>query len=190
MTTTTFTPDAMIQPFTTFPETFVERSRTPRAEVVFSIFDEDVTAGGAGSQFVSIVCSPPVNFAYALVDCYLSIDAADATELGHWSNNAVCNLTQGNDNTGVAQEKCRVPGRSNGPQMDPKFQKGYNFDPLPGRLWRPTDRSAALFQLCSVMVANDTIGDAAAQAGCYVRFLQYDVSQAHHSGVNTSVLVR
>ncbi len=188
MATTTFSPDPDRFAFTTFPQIAQEISPLPRAEVVFRVVTGVIAAGGGGDQAVLINMAPPLNFSYVLVDCFMTVNAANSADIADWDAMAVGTIQT---NEGVGEiEVARFQGwnlsTAEGASIG-DFRRVYQFDTLPKRLFNPTTLQPAI---CMVSVSNPVIGGLAADCDFFGRFLQYDVSQKHHVAVNSPELVR
>lgn len=187
MTATIITIEPRVFPFTSLSQVEQERSLVPRGEVIFTTFDEAITAGGAGGQEVIINMTPPFNFAYAIVDCSLRIGAASTADINDWNNEAPGTIIE---NRG-ANRFLTMPfeGENKGVHLSIgiAFTRDYTFKVLPKALFEPNvDTTSPV----SLAVANSVAGGLAATADVFVRLLQYDISQKHHFAVNTPIPVR
>ncbi len=181
---TNFQPDPERFAFTSLPQTFLEQSSQPRAEVVFNVVQETVTAGGVGDdQQVVFLMAPPLNFAYVLVDLFCEIAAADEADAANWEPTAVATIITG-DGLGNLVERAVMQGWSIG-NVGPV--RPYQFDKLPRRLFMP---APGTLNLSSLVLRNVVNNGAAATSTMFARFLQYDISQKHHYQVNSPIPTR
>lgn len=186
-TQTLFTPRARMFAFEGMGSIDQKGVIVPRSEVTFVVSDGDVTVAAAGEDqriFVSAILPP--NFSYVLVDCFVRLKNANAAD---W--NVVGEIgygdSDGTDRTFLASQEIVSHGT-----VDVTAT-------TISRIWCPCGSllKVLLLQLrgkpaprVSIFLANGTIDGAAGLLNVYLRFLQYDVNQAHHVQVNTAILVR
>lgn len=189
MTTTTIPILPKIFSFTSLPQVSQEESFVPRAEVIFTWFNEDITAGGAGDQTAIITMALPINFAYVMVDCELRIDAADAGDIADWDDEAVGSVIENRGDGPTRFLTMAFEGENHGTSIGAgiHFVRIYSFKTLPRSLFQANVRTT---NPVSLVVNNPVVGGGAATVAGFVRFLQYDVSQQHHFAVNTPAPVR
>jgi len=180
MTDTVSTPNAQILGFNAPPDVDRELTNLPRAEVVFSVNQTEVTAGGAENQVWFVICNLPPNYFFVLVDVWTHIQAedpgADPLDLAAWENRALFGLLDG---TGVRVGWVPLEGG-----LNCQYKV---LGPAGGLLPRNMIQGGVsqVFQWC-----NPDIGDPAVVGTFYARFLMYDVNQRHNVLVHNAIPVR
>ncbi len=168
------------------------RDAIPRAEIVYSYINEDIPAAGLTDiARLQIDIRLPQSYVYVLVDFALSIlgdnadlkakiptgltwqlfDAVGAASMVQYSAEAIAigGVLPVNDNAG----------------LDSRLQYSVPHKPKVTWLLLPGEEGRCLINLTA-----DDVNTLAMQSSGYFRFLQYDVNQAHHWGVNTPTLTR
>lgn len=184
--TTTFTPDAITQPFTIFPEPITRFSAMPRAEVHYDIIGGSVTLSGVGDQqAIEVLCFLPVNFAYAIVDLFMDLCIA-GTAANTWDRSARCSFNNANvgrtisvifpaqaaEDSNTVNSQCLQWVPSTLPKIVQAAPPGIN-DPF-----------------LHVGIENSELNKGAGTFNFFARFLQYDIEQWHHAEVNDAKLIR
>ncbi len=187
-TQTAFAPAPIVSPFTglgTLSETV--RASSPRSEVTYSILAGAVTVGAVGEdQRVFINCILPINFAYVVVDCFVRLLTADAADWGVVGELS-CADSDSSDRTFLASQEMISSGTIDVPSTT--ISRVWNAaHPLLRTVMLKAPASAAT--RCAVSISNASLAGTAGTLDFYMRFLQFDVEQTHHVGVNWPQLTR
>lgn len=178
-------PDPVIFPYAGLPDVVSERTNNPRAEVSFQMNGDVIPAAGTGDSVkLTVTCNLPIGYGYVLLEAHLGLIASDAVD---WDKVAWGQLQNG-DAAGTRAWIAPLEFFSRG---------GSNAD---GRIiWSLQNRINQLVLGASsnsgpsqfkFVVNNQVLDGAAGTFFGLVRFLQYDVEQAHHVAVNAAVPVR
>lgn len=189
ITKSTFTPDPVIIPWTTVADP--AQTIAPRAEVVFPVNGETITAGGAGNeQQARIICNLPQNFAYALMDINMGIFLAAAGTC-NWDAQ-VGALMRPLD---PQDERIWLEGNSTAVLNGDWISTGtltegrvycFNRECFPKQILKSGAQATQL----TIIAQNMTQNDAAAYCYGFIRFLMYDINQAQHWQSNAPTLTR
>jgi len=183
--TTTFTPKLIKFGFEGISDAASDTTAVPRQELFYTQSGENILSPPAGdSQSVELTFRLPFGFAYVITDVNFSIFGADA---GDWSGQA--NGYIANDTPAQADIIAHFGGWTFGsPVGDGGLVfRTYSFQELPSWVFIPQSNDGALvrFITSSNQIDGGTVG-----LQFVARFLQYDVSQAHHFAVNTPIPTR
>lgn len=182
---TTFTPDAEVFPFTGLGDLVTDRSDHPRGEVSYNILNGVVTAGAAGdSQALFVRCVLPANFSYALVDIYASLVGTALGDSDDWDDGGLFTMVEIVD--GVQTMACFMGGHATGIAG---VIKSWIWPKTVGRVVKGGSTAGAAI-VPTLNLQNQVLDGAANSLQFYARFLQYDIVQQHHIGVNTAILTR
>lgn len=181
---TTFTPLPELFSYSGLPDVITERSQFPRGEVAFNIFAGAVDAPGAGDNArISIQMSLPPGYAYVLREAHYSLAASDTED---WE--AVAPLTFDNASSGDATWQAPIELFSEAKGTSRRIytkQSDLKQVVLPGG---PTPGITSM--LVSITHTNQNDDGLAVTVFATVRFLQFDIEQAHHFEVNQATPVR
>lgn len=188
-TVTTIAPPPLLFSYTGLPAGDL-RLNLPRAEVHFGgpQLSANVTVAGAGDdQRIDITCTLPLGYAYVLRELHLSMvndDAADWEDNGFttWQNST----TEADRSTFVPMGIHSTGGGANGPAGF-RVKNWTLVDPI-RQVVKPAVGNQGLEFFLSLQ--NPVIDGAAGFVHFMIRFLQYDIEQAHHYAVNNPIPVR
>lgn len=186
---TTIQPEAQLFPYSGLDDPNRSMSPVPRQEVRFVDKGTTVPDPGVGdNQAISVLCLPPQNFAYALVDVNLFVQSTLA---------GTFNLPKGfftlfqDAMTAAAStvmaSLCVEAGtivHSTGGAVD-TFQYCMR-DPFRQILTPAPGNQVSL----SLSMFNTTADDVDYTVAVYCRMLMYDIDQANHYAINTPQLIR
>lgn len=183
------TPIETIFPFTGITEVVRDRSEVPRAELFYSLLSGSIAAAGAGDDTrVNVAVTLPRNFAYVLIEANVYLDQAAGTTFG-WDSDIYGSLTDGNSTTRLYNYNFFLEGSSVmiDTQQD-RPRKVYQLlgNQVPNIVCLPREGGQAI---CSLSFGS-TGQNVQTNAQLFLRFLQYDVTQAHHFDVNTPTFTR
>lgn len=184
---TTLTPNNLVFPWT-FPRQGRRELVTPRAEIRNVIDGSSIAATGVGdNQMWTIVVNLPENYAYTLLDYSVSIRGDTATA-NNWGQ--VQNVKLQNGNTDATSDyEYRLQAYNDGPEINGtelKYMRTFWLRSQPEMILVSTTNNVKLRS----SQYNTTANDQAYTIYCLVRWLQYDLSDAYHSDVNTPILTR
>lgn len=183
---TTVTPTQNYLPFTGFIPGRSDESADARAQIIASTVDASIGATGVGdNQEIVIDLRLPVNFAYAMTDFMVGIQAASGAtynfglradlQVVNAASNSTIQLPLGSTTPGVAL----IDG----------FEKAtYCPDCSWSGILLPATSSDQIRIIWNIW--NSTANDTAYTLDCAARFLQYDISQSLNLNVNTPIPVR
>ncbi len=186
---TVVTPNPAIFGFQGMPDIVGEQSIVPRGEVVFSVIGGIVAATGVGdSQLLTVGCSLPVNFAYALLEVACELQGADAVD---WD---VASLSRWQDDnalppTGSQSIRIPVQGLSHGIVQSATPSRLWTYGTIPNQIIIPKQGFAAGVSMANNFT-NGNLQGSSMVFDFYARFLMYDVAQAHHWQANTPTPIR
>lgn len=186
---TTIAPEALLFPYSGLDDPSRELSIVPRQEVRFIDKGTTVPDPGVGdNQAVSVLCLPPPNFAYALVDLNLFVQSSLA---------GTFNLPKGfftlfqdaltSAASTVVASLCVEAGvivHSTGGAVD-TFQYCLR-DPFRQIMVPQPGNQVSL----GMSMFNPTADDVDYTVAVYCRMLMFDINQANHYSINTPQLVR
>jgi len=153
----------------------------PRGEALFTQSAGSITAAAAGeSQSFSITCSLPNTFAYVLMEFSIELIDTEVGDLADWDTSFRCFLQDGlADTTWIAGLRLDAGGAySEGATL-----KGQTYQLLrpPTKLVVPQPAGGRFF----VNGFNNTIDGGPVGCIFMAKFLEFDLNQAHLSGMNT-----
>lgn len=188
-TTTSITPDPIINPFSGRGELGNYRSTAARAQIVFKINQVAVTVAGSGEfQRVVVNMNLPLNFSYTLADFSARISGVNADD---WSNvgELTLNDSDGSNRSFLFSQEVISTGVID--EFGSNASKARFYCPC-----GPFLRALMIQQpglpapLVFHTLSNPVIDGAVGVYSMYARFLVYDVNQTHHVEVNTPLLIR
>lgn len=178
--TTTITPPPQIFGYSTVSGAAIADTNAPRGEVVFSANNEDITLAGVGdTQLAIMIMVLPQNYAYALVDLFLEMQAIDQED---WDTHALC-VINATENQGL---KFNLESTGTSLFTGTLQARSYSAPVLPKAVLRPVGMGTSV----SINLSNRVTNGAASGLTLYARFLQYDVAQHHDVAVNLPILTR
>lgn len=188
--TTTITPELEHFSLSGFVEPLSDRSYLSRGLVTFTAQNQSIALTGAGdNQRLRINFALPKNFAWAFLDLTMQVYTA-AAGTNNWDNNGEFTLynaeTSGNRTQDVA---IGVNAAGSGVFADVALDlKVYR----PWGSWcgplKPATAGENIY--ATLDMYNSTANDAAYVCDVAARFLQFDIEQVHHVGVNSPMPVR
>lgn len=188
-TVTSFTPNPLLFSYTGLPAGDL-RANLPRAEVHFGgpQLSANVTVAAAGEdQRIDITCVLPSGYAYVLRELHLGMQNDDVAD---WEDNGFTtfqNATTDADRTTFVPMGINSPGGgANGPALF-RWKNWTLTDPI-RQVTLPAIGNQGLEFFLSLQ--NPVIDGAAGFAHFQIRFLQYDIEQAHHYAVNNPIPTR
>lgn len=159
----------------------------PKAEMIFSVGSETITAPGAGNTaVVTIACALPKSFAYVLRELSMQILATDASD---WPTSGLTTLR---DTNVATQIRVPIPLTSTQVGVSAAFGDAAGIRTyfveagIPDKTLLAVKGGANL----DVNIKNPVEDGAAATLRFYCRFLQYDLNQGYRTSVNAPVLTR
>ncbi len=183
-TTTTTAPDPEIFSFSGLPGLQdLERSWYPRGYLSFEDGSVAITVAGAGEDQVwRINCVLPIGYAYILEDVHIWMQGTLA-DLAGWDS-----VMNGELIFDDPLRTIQFDGVTTGDTFATTTidRRVWTFPDLPKAIVVASD---AISQV-GFRVGNHTTDDAAMAGGVFVRFLQFDIEQAHHVRIHTPQLVR
>jgi len=172
--------------FTGFDELNTRGSEVARAEIVYTGTVTIPQPAGGDTQSINLQIDLPKSFCYVLLDLGLLIQAP-TDKIDDWPDNGSYiqrpggepatqfKFTAGLDATGVTIIS------------DTSSQKHYSLLNKPSYVLIP---SVGLDGIVRITITNKGIDGPATTFEFYVRYLQYDINQAHHWAVNSPAYVR
>jgi len=186
--TTTIIPTISVFPFAGYTQDS-ETTGAARSQVVAHVLNSAVALSGVGdNQQIVVRFDLPVNFAYAMVDYCLEITAATGGDVA-FANNIdfiMTNHVTANSRTLTIPIGLNSAGAAPSESTDTEKKVYRPWCPYKG-LIQAEGTSQVRVQAQSF---NETANDIAYTVSCTARFLQYDVRQFNHLGVNSAVVVR
>jgi len=179
-TTTTAVPEPF--PFTGLPALPVQdRSRYPRAQIIFQNAAVAITAGGASDQRWVVDCPLPQGYAYTLAECHLRIHGLSG-DLALWNKSAAGRFfsiapfpIMSIPFDGISLDDTMVSSTLN--------MRHFTFPDMPKSIIINADN-------VNMTVGTLEVGDAAMTGVFFVMLHQYDIEQANQVLVNTPLLTR
>lgn len=170
-------------PYSGRPDAIGQFTNAPRAEVSFQLNGVTVDGPGTGDSIqLTVKNELPIGFAYVLLEAHFGMVVSDATD---WDRVAWGAMQNG----GGATRTYLVPleffsrGLSvDGVRLIWTMQNNTNQVILPG-----TPQAQSQFKF---VVANSSLDGEDALLYSFVRFLQFDIEQAHNYAVNNAIPVR
>lgn len=193
ITTTSFTPEPQLFPWSGLSDPARERSDVPRQEVWFIENFAAITAGGAGNeQHVDFTCSLPRNFSYALTDLSFGLVAPAAGSSGNNFEVGANVIVQDGSSTTLSNQFSLQ-----GLTAVSTFLAGGKQelcwcmpdDCMPSMIFKAAEPTS------SNVVLNGNMFNWSQNDGVYLfylmaRFLMFDYNQAYHWAPNTPTLTR
>lgn len=171
----------------------IDDTQFPIGEVSFIEINQAVDAADMNGQLIEINCVLPVNYAYAMVEIYLSLFAGETQDADNWSEVAQCHFRS--TSLGVPHIR-RVtnfalvsPGEAGeffGGREE--FRSPFN-GVVPKEIKNVPVGNRGNVNL-EILWSNDSPNGAAANLAFSIRFVQYSIAIAQHATVNTPQLVR
>lgn len=183
-TTTTSTPDPRVFSFSGLPPLrSLEQSSLPRGYVSFEDGSAAITVAGAGEdQIWRINTDLPIGFAYVLAEVHIWLNGIIA-DLADWDNAVNGELLFDSPLRSVQFDGLATEDTFGSTTVD---RRVYTFPDLPQSILLASDTSSTV----GFRVGNHTVDGPAMQGGFFIKFLQYDIEQAHHYGIHTPQLIR
>lgn len=182
--TSTFTPEPDVFPYAGMAEAQADKLNIVRAELRFQINGDAITISGAGDDQEAVIdVNLPRNFAYVHLESHIGIICTDSTQ---WESVAWGGLQNGRG--GMTRDWIApIEHFSNG---------ATTFGGR--RIWTAQAQVKSVILPASpgengewqFRVGNPTLDQAAGTMFALIRFLQFDVEQAHHFAVNNPMPVR
>lgn len=158
----------------------------PRGEALFAINDGSVLAAAAGaSQSFSITCVLPSTFAYIMMEASIELYDQEAGDIATWDSSIRCSV----------REDVTAPAWTASPRMDAGSTyslsavlkgKSYQVADVPRKMIVPGIAGGlAYFEAMTT-----TIDLGILKINALIKFLEFDLNQAHYYAVNTPVPVR
>jgi len=177
--TTTVTPTPMLNPFQGLGDMGLDRSRVPRADVVFSEKNTLIASPGAGNNSrIHVSCILPPNFAYAVAEIDVLVYGAPST----WNATGAAQMSIAGGAT-IPMELLShgvSDANANGRNV-------YHCPTISKAMVVPNDQSISSLLL---VLDNQSDNSVAAALTFYVRFYQYNIEQVHHYNPNSPQLTR
>ena len=184
-TQTDITPTQRIFPFTGIPDVSSVRSDLPRAEIRGFVADQDIAQAGLGNDRVVVFTQVmPANFSYALVSCSFVFFAGTGETTDFTSAYSYVQIGT------VAGNRRYIPleTKVSSSEATQTIRAFYQFSLVPPKEVLMPDPGQDVRLIVSVP---DPVDNGPANiCNFHSRFLQFDVSQAHHVQVNTPTLIR
>lgn len=185
--TTNFTVDPVVLPYIG-PAPFGDQwaSAIPSAELMFPIVTQSITiATGGKDQLASIFCNLPGGWAYAFLECNMSIFGGDSA---NWDSCAKARMVDGNtSNNWRANFDMCSGGLFHAGTASPGQTYQIDSASILKKIIIPPRDNFAQF---TVNVMNINLDESAVNLDFFARFLRFDINQAHLWAVNTPVPVR
>ncbi len=173
------------------PGAVIDRTSIPRGEIRFVIKDGVIPLSAVGdNQALTVQCTLPNNWAYVLMDLFLSIRSTVDAEANGWGATALAILLDSLSDANYEQRFAMVSDSiGNELSATEVFEtRAYHPPRLPTVTMVPPASATGPF--LQVDVLNATANQGAYQVQFLARFLQYDYEQAHDFRVNQPFLIR
>jgi hypothetical protein len=188
--TTTITPTGVPFPYAGLSDPLRQFTQGAQSETIFQEVATDIPASGAGdNRRISLICTLPRNFAFAVVDCQIALEGETAATSNTWPaafQLKIQNAANETDSTSLIPIELLSGGESGTRSTDDR-RRTWTPTKLPGAVVIPAvgDSVALLLD-----VINQTANDQAYDLYFYARFLQFTIEQSNHWQVNSPVPVR
>lgn len=180
---TEISPEIQVFPWAGFPP--VGSPIQPRGEVRFCTREAAVTDGGTDGQIISILNVCPVNFAYALVECFAQVKR-EGDAVNGFESVGTCTYRDG-----FCDVRFELVSEGLGTAAD-TIEESRTYVPraiMPQQLTYPTPDFGGGVQVRGRFF-NANASEDDYFVTWYLRLLQYDLQQAYEVNVNTPRLVR
>lgn len=186
-TATTLTPEGKNFPLIGLTRYDYPSNYIPRSELLFTIQAGAVTVAGAGEdQRLIVNCNLPRGWAYVLLEASMRVGGVDVAD---WDDCATCELYDDNgsglNKKFIAHMQFCTDGISHTSTTLP--QKTYALAHAIGKVFKCDGSSFGRFQ---TIIMNTTVDGTVMAVDLYARFARFDLEQAHHYAVSTTVPVR
>jgi len=183
---TTISPEPRPFAFTGFDETVTRGADVARAEIVYTGNATIPVPAVGDTQALVLDIKLPKSFCYVLLDVSLLIQT-QSVSIDDWPDSGTYTQRPGGEPVTDFKFSGGLEASGNTIISDTSSQKSWRLPNKPSYVLIP---SVGLDGVVSIRITTKAIDLPQASFDFYVRFLQYDINQAHHWAVNSPAYVR